>query len=183
MKRHTQEILYHLLPALFWALAIGGSLTTYFILPSLQGGDGGRLFLFGYLVTALVLFCIVIVGRIRRHTDSVEECFQVAVLLGIASYWLPTVLFLIPVFWGYLIYHNLFSSRSLLSTFLGLAFVAVWTAILYYWPLVFPHSTFHFPLPWAEFFAPKNAWGWIPTGAILIAWLASTIVRRILRVR
>lgn len=175
MKRHTQVILYHLLPALFWALAIGGSLTTYFILPSLQGGDGGRLFLFGYLVTALVLFVILIIGRIKRHSSSIEQCFQMAILLGVASYWLPTVLFLTVAFWTYLIYKNLFSFRSLVATLIGFVLVAIWAAIFVYVGWI--------ANPWADFFAIENAWGWIPTGAILLAWLASTIARQNLRVR
>ncbi len=175
MKRHTQVILYHLLPALFWALAIGGSLTTYFILPSLQGGDGGRLFLFGYLVTALVLFVILIIGRIKRHSSSIEQCFQMAILLGVASYWLPTVLFLTVAFWAYLIYKNLFSFRSLVATLIGFVLVAIWAAIFVYVGWI--------ANPWADFFAIENAWGWIPTGAILLAWLASTIARQNLRVR
>ena len=168
-------MLYHLLPALFWALAIGGSLTTYFILPSLQGGDGGRLFLFGYLVTALVLFVILIIGRIKRHSSSIEQCFQMAILLGVASYWLPTVLFLTVAFWTYLIYKNLFSFRSLVATLIGFVLVAIWAAIFVYVGWI--------ANPWADFFAIENAWGWIPTGAILLAWLASTIARQNLRVR
>ena len=122
-----------------------------------------------------MLLCIVIIGRIKRHSSSIEQCFQMAILLGIASYWLPTVLFLTVAFWAYLIYRNLFSFRSFVATFIGFALVAIWATIFIYLGWI--------ANPWADFFAIENAWGWIPTGAILLAWLASTIAQQILRVR
>jgi len=173
MKRHTQVILYHLLPAVFWLLAIGGSLVP--VLPFLNSPFSTFNYYCGYLVAALVLFCILIIGRIRRHSSSVEQCFQVALLLGIASYWLPTVLFLIIPVWAYLIYQNLFSFRSFLSTLIGLAVVAIWAALFIWFGWI--------ANTWMDFFAKENALGWIPLGAILIAWLASTIARQTLRVR
>ena len=98
-----------------------------------------------------------------------------ALLLGIASYWIPTVVFLTIPVWAYLIYRNIFSGRSLLATLLGYVTVAIWATvfILLGW----------IANPWANFFALENALGWIPLGAILIAWLASTIVRQNLRER
>ena len=129
----------------------------------------------GFIVAALVLLVIVIIGRIERHGSSVEQCFQMALLFGVASYWLPTVVFLTLPVWGYLIFKNLFSWRSFLATLIGYAVVAIWAAgfMLMGW----------ITNPWADFFAQENALGWIPLGAILIAWLASTITRNILRVR
>lgn len=167
MTRRERVILYHLLPAIFWALAIGGSLIPFaFDIPR---------YAWGYIPIALVLFCIMKLGGIQRHTSSVNTCFQVALLIGIASYWLPTVVFLILPVWVYLIYINVFSIQSITATLIGLATVAIWAAVFIRLGWI--------ANPWAEFFAPKNAWGWIPTGAILLAWLGSTIVRRNLRVR
>lgn len=173
MRRQTQVILYHLLPAVFWLLAIGGSLVP--ALPSLNTKLSTLNYYCGYLVTAFVLIVIVIIGRLKRHTSSIEECFQMALLLGIASYWLPTVLFLTLAFWIYLIYQNLFSFRAFIATLIGYAVVAIWAAIFIVLGWI--------ANPWAHFFATENAWGWIPTGAILLAWLASTIARQTLRVR
>ena len=170
MKRQTQVILYHLLPVVFWLSAIGGSVLTYRHLS-------------GYIVTLLTLCAVHIIHRIPRRGESVEPSFQVAVLLGMASYGLPSLLFLILPIWMYLIYQNIFSLRSVLATLIGLGLVAVWAAVLYCLPFIFHLSSFAFPLPWAEFFASKNALGWIPVGAFLIAYIASTIARRNLRVR
>ena len=169
MKRSTQTILFHLLPVVFWLLAAGGTLLpmVWMELP-----DN---YLWGYLVAAIALIGIFILSRIQRHSSSVEQCFQVAVLLGVASYWLPTVVFLIIPMWGYLYYKLLLNLRSVMATLVGLAFVAVWAAILVWLGYI--------DNPWSAFFAPKNAWGWIPAGALLFAWLASTIARQTLRVR
>ena len=165
--------LYHLLPAVFWLLAIGGSLIP--MLPSLNFQLSTFNYYSGYWVAAIMLIIIVFIGNIKRHASSVEECFVMALLLCIASYWIPTVVFLTIPVWAYLIYRNLFSGRSLLATLLGYAVVAIWASIfvLFGW----------IANPWAHFFALENALGWIPLGAILLAWLASTIVRQILRAR
>jgi hypothetical protein len=173
VTRATQNMLYHLLPAVFWLLAIGGALVP--LLPVSHLPFSISRYCSGFLIALVVLICIRIVSRIQRHTDSIEECFQVALLLGIASYWLPSVLFLILPVWGYLIYRNLFSFRSFLATLIGLSVVAVWAFILI--------AIGWIANPWAGFFAAKNALGWIPLGAVLLAWLASTIARQILRVR
>ena len=123
----------------------------------------------------LSLLSVIILRRIPRHTSSVEECFQVALLLGIASCWMPTVLFLILPVWGYLIYQNLYSLRSFTATLIGFATVAVWVGVPVFLGVI--------GNPWADFFATKNLWAWIPTGAVLIAFIASTIARQNLRVR
>ena len=163
-------MLYHLLPVVFWLLAVGGSLVP--LLPITNHQLPITHYLSGYLVAVLALICIAIIGRIKRHTNSVEECFLVALLLGIASYWLPTVLFLIIPIWAYLIYRNLFSFRSFLATLIGVATVAIWVLVLNYF------SIFNF-----QFSLAYNLWAWIPVGSVLTAWLASTIARQILRVR
>ena len=169
MKRRTQELLYHLLPVIFWLLAVSGSVLPLVWLPLPTN------YLWGFLVIVIVLTCITILGRIKRHESSVEQCFQVAILLGVASYWLPTVLFLMLPIWGYLYYNHIFDLRSSLSTLIGFALVAIWASVFIYMGWI--------ANPWADFFAKENAWGWIPTGAILTAWLASTIAHKILRVR
>ena len=169
MTRRTQNILYHLLPVVFWLLATGGVTVPLFWVSVPQN------YLWGFLVVSIVLVCITILGRIMRRTSTVEQCFQVSLLLGVASYWLPTVLFLIIPMTGYLYYRHLFDGHSFLALFVGFGLVAIWAAvfILLGW----------IANPWADFWAIENAWGWIPTGAVLLAWLASTIVRRNLRER
>jgi hypothetical protein len=97
------------------------------------------------------------------------------VLLGIASYWLPTVVFVILPIWGYLISRNIFSFRSVISTLMGLAFVAVWMAVFYYIGII--------ETPSLEGRDGVGFFAWIPTGAFSIAYIASKIARQNLRVR
>ena len=173
MKRSTQTLLYHLLPAVFWLLAIGGTLVPALLPFTFRLSP--FTYYSGYWVAAIVLIVILFIGRIKRHASSVEECFLMAIFFGIASYWLPTVVFLTIPVWAYLIYQNLFSGRSFLATFLGYAVVAIWAAVFIFFGWI--------ANPWAHFFAIENALGWIPLGAVLLAWLGSTIVRQTLRVR
>ena len=166
MKRHTQHRLYHLLPVVFWLLAIGGSVLPLFPFFPL------RYLFWAFIPAGVALLCVWIIGRIKRHTNSIEECLQVALLLGVAAYWLPTVVLLIIPIWLYLIYHNLFSFRAFLATLIGFAIVAIWMGVLS------QLSTFNFPLQIGH-----NLSFWLPTGLLLTAYLGSTIARRILRVR
>ena len=112
----------------------------------LQQSVISNLYYWGYLVAVLVLWVIWIISRIKRHTSSVEECFLVAVLLGVASYWLPTVVFVIVPVWGYLIYQNLFGLRACLSSLMGFAVVVIWAAVFVWLGWI--------ANPWATFFAP-----------------------------
>lgn len=163
--------MYYALPVVFWLLAGAGTLVPIALNTELSTIN----YYFGYLVTAIVLLCILIIGRIKRHESSVEQCFQVAVLLGVASYWLPTVVFLTIPVWIYLSIRHLFSLRSFVAALLGYALVALWAGLAVFMGWI--------ANPWANFFAKENALGWIPLGAILVAWMASTIARRTLRVR
>lgn len=171
MRRHTQIVLYHLLPAVFWLLAIVGSILPIILRTPLSTLN----YYYGYLVTAIVLTCIVILGRIKRHESSVMPCFKVAILLGIASYWLPTVLFLTIPIWINLAHRRLFDMRAFMATIIGYALVAIWAIVIILIGWI--------ANPWAHFFAKENAFGWIPLGAILLAWIMSTIARQNLRVR
>ena len=172
MTRRTQTLLYHLLPIVFWLLAIGGNVVPVVLSAVYDTYALPDRYYFGYLVAALALLSIFVIRRIPRHTEAVEQCFQVALLLGIASYWLPSVVFLLVPIWGYLIYQNLLDTRSFIASLLGLAVVAVWIAVLHRFSL----ADYHFSPAY-------NVWAWISTGSVLLAWLGTTIVRQILRVR
>ena len=177
MNRHEATILSRVLPIVFWTLAVAGTVGVPFILESfnLQLSTFNPNYWWGFAVTALVLFVIVIMERLDRHMIAISEAYASALLLGVASYWLPTVLFLILPVIGYLISRNHITLRSFSAILIGFATVAIWAtvAIVLGW----------IGNPWASFFAPEMAWGWIPLGAVLLAWLASTIVQQNLRVR
>ena len=162
-------MLYHLLPVAFWLLALGA-----IVLWEIFSPFTFHFSLFTYLPAALSLLSAAIIRRIPRHTESVEQCFVVALLLGIAAYWLPTVVGLILPIWFYLIYQNLFSLRSFLSSLLGFACVGLWFFVLSLLPL--PLTSNLLPLT-------SNLPLWLPTASVLLAWLFTVLVRKHLRVR
>ena len=164
-----------MLPVVFWLLAAGGALVPGILHFTLSSFPVPSAYYWGFLVATLVMIVILFIGRIQRHTSSVEECLWVGLIIGVASYWLPTVVFLILPIWVYLIYQNLFSFRSFLATLIGLAVVAIY----FFVGLRLGWLTYS----WTAFFSLDSLWGWIPTGAALIAWLTSTIARQTLRVR
>ena len=163
-------MLYHLVPIAIWLLALGGSVLPLVLItynPSFVPD-----YYWGFLVAAIVLLCMWILARLERHASSVEECFLVAVLLGIASCWLPTIIVLgIPALL-YLQFRNLLQFRGIMAFLLGYALVAVWLVVGCQLSLI------HY-----QFSLSHNTLGWIPTGCFLVAWISSTIARRILRVR
>lgn len=177
MNRRTSQILSRVLPIVFWTLAVAGTVGVPFLLSSLnlQFHSFNTNYWWGFAVAALVLSVIVILGRVDRFALAVAETFQIALLLGIASYWLPTVLFLtIPVI-IFLIVRNHFNMRSFTAMLVGFMTIAIWAAVFIVLGWI--------ENPWLTFFAIEQVWGWIPTGSILLAWLASLISQRALRVR
>lgn len=167
MHLRTRNILYHLLPIVFWLLAIGVCV----LYKVYYGSD-----LFHFIPAVIGVLVWLIISRIKRHSSGVEECFQMGFLIGIASYWLPTIIFLCIPVWMYLVYKRLFSFRVLCATLLGLVVVAIYSSISI-WMGWLDAS------PWLHFFAADLTYGWIPTGSVLLAYLFSTIARRNLRER
>ena len=160
----NRKLLYHLLPVAFWLLAIGG-----IVLGEIYNL---QFTIYNYIPAVLVLISTLIIRHISPHTDPIVQCFQVSLLLGLASYWLPSVLFLMIPVWVYLVYRRLFSLRAFSASLIGFACLAVWMVVLSFFQL----STFHFQLS-------TNLFAWIPIGSVLFAYIASTIARQILRVR
>ena len=183
-KAVNRKLLYHLLPAAFWLLAIGGSLLPLLLPFNFHLSPFN--YLLGYAVSLVALLCILIVSRIKRHTNSVEECFVVALLLGVAAYWLPTVILLLLPIWGYLIYRNLFSFKSFMASLIGLATVGIWLFVLYQLPItnhLSPITNHLSPITNHQSPITNNLSAWIPLGAVLLAWLASAVTRHILQER
>ncbi len=177
MTYQTRVILRRTLPVAFWLLALGGSIAVPLILqsfnpPIFKPSDN---YWWGFLVAFILLLVLYIAKRLDRHQPSSQENFQMAVLLGVASYWLPTVVFVTIPMWFFCATRFAFNFRSFLATLLGYSAVAVHAALFVY--LGWIHNV------WADFFSPDYMWGWIPTGAIFLAWLGTTIVYKILRER
>ena len=171
MNYRTKTILRRGLPIVFWLLAAGGVIG----IPLVFGLDVPVNYWWGFAAAALVMVVVRVLYRIDRHESSAEENFQMAVLLGVASYWVPTVLFLTLPCWGYMIYQNAFNLRSILATIIGYGLVALHAALCIWQGWI--------DFVWAQFFCVDYLWGWIPVGTVITAWAATTIVRQSLRER
>ena len=171
MTYQTRTILRRTLPAVFWLLAVGGCVGVPFIIRWAAPAN----YWWGFLVAALLLVVLFIVTHIDRHESSSRENYQMAVLLGIASYWLPTIVFATVPLWMACAARFAFNFRAFTATVLGYLTVAVHAALFVYLGWI--------DLVWAHFFSPDYLWAWIPTGAVFLAWMGTTIVRKILRER
>lgn len=175
MTYQTRTILRRTLPIVFWLLAVGGAIGLPFLFATLHIPFSTINYWFGFLVAALLLVCLFILSHIDRHESSAQENYQVAVLLGIASYWLPTIVFATIPVWIFCALRFAFSLRAFLASLLGYLTISVHAAILIYVGWI--------DNVWAHFFSPEHLWAWIPTGAVFLAWLGTTIVQRSLRER
>lgn len=178
MTYRTRMILYRLLPIVFWLLAISGGvipLVLYYTGVIPLSSVAHRSYLFGIFGAGVTIYLFSLMAHIPRHTSSVNECFKMALLLGMISYGMPTILFLTFPIWIYLIRQNVFSFRAFSSTILGYTILAI-NAAVGVW-LGWISNT------WANFFAIDCLWGWIPVGSVIFGYLAATIARQTLRVR
>ena len=66
------------------------------------------------------------------------------------------------------------------AIFVGLILVAIWAAVLIYNPWM---TSGLLKNTWADFFAWDTLWAWLPIGAVLFAFIASSIARTNLRIR
>ncbi len=155
----------------YWAVGIGGSIVPVF------ASDNGvpANYLWGYMVAALLQVPEMLVSRIHLHRASEEACFWLGLMSGIASYWMPTVLFMILPFWIYIISRNFFTLRCIVSTMVGVGIVALY-ASLAIWQGWLTNV-------WVDFFALDRLWGWIPVCVIGLSWGATLLTRHILYIR
>ena len=160
MTYQVRTILRRTLPITYWLLAVGGCIAVPLFLWSSPAN-----YWWGFLVAVLVMLVIWDLSHLDRHESSAQENFTMALLLGVASYWMPTVVFLNVPCWIFAMTRFAFRFRSFLGTFLGFMTVAIYAAIAIYLGWI--------DNVWADFFNHDYLWGWIPVAAIFTAWLAT----------
>ncbi len=176
MTYNQRILLRRLLPAVFWLLALGGSIGIPFLLAYInQQPAANPNYWWGFLVAAFVLTAIIVAKRIDRHQTYVHQMFLIAALLGLASYWLPTIVTLILPFGIYAAWKATANFKAFLAIIIAFAMDTLYAAIFIY--LGWINNV------WEHILEPDYQWGWIPVAAILTAWLASTIARLLLRER
>lgn len=170
MTYQVRTILRRALPITFWLLAVAGCIVVPLTLFPLPAN-----YWWGFLVAVLGLILIADLSHLDRHVSSARQGFDIGLLLGIASYWLPTVVFLTLPCWIFMMTRYSFRHRTLLGTLLGFVVVVIYALI--------GVACGWIENVWTEFFSPARLWGWIPVGAVFLAWLGSYLIREKLKDR
>lgn len=121
----------------------------------------------------LIVFCLLLVLLVfqmvdrHRFRSAAEQTFMMTLLLGIASYWLPTlVLLLIPIVLA-LMYRNTFDGQGLLAILLGLATCVIYIGVAYLFSWI--------ELPWLNFFDPQINLRWVEVLALVVSFVVVVI--------
>lgn len=117
----------------------------------------------GQLVGLGLILAYLTLNQVNRHLNSSasEETFLATLLIGIVSYWLPSVLCSLLLVIILLILRKSFDGRSFLAIFIGLLLVAIYMGLFIYLGWI--------DRVWSQFFAPDTLNNWIPIGMIVFS--------------
>lgn len=123
----------------------------------------------GQVLTSILLLVVSVYQHIDRHRiESVaEKTFMIAILLGVASYFLPSSILLIIPCVLLLMYRQSFDGQSLLAILIGFGVVAIYAAI-FIW-LGWIDSV------WFDFFSMQTLGRWLFPGTLLVAYIINAI--------
>ena len=137
----------------------------------LAPADGRRALLVGLIPSTLVGLAISILFSVQKHQDSApEEAFLASLIGGIASWWLPSLLFLLPFQYLFLQYRRAFDGRTFSASLMGLAAVALYAGLAVWQQWL--------PLSWYPFFRFSDLWTMVPTLLLLTIVLVLTNVQQ-----
>ncbi len=165
MTYRTRQILRTTLPIAIWLLAAVGIYCFYRFSPNPRWEGALGLF----LITPLYQ------RAVARHATCAKESFIAALVIGIASYWIPTVILLTPLIgWRIASYYTV-QFKDVLAFLLGCATVAIY-AVLFI-TLGWCRNR------WACFFCPYLLWGWIPLLLVYFATKSAKIAHNWFKIR
>ncbi|MCQ2323761.1 MAG: hypothetical protein MJZ53_02780 [Paludibacteraceae bacterium] len=150
MTLKQKQIIRYTVPAALWLL-VGVGLFCFYRFCPYPRWEG-----------ALTIFLIPLIfwkANRRRGAWAKEICSSV-ICLGIASYWLPSIVFLTPLVWAYVAHWRFITDRMFIATALGYGIVAFYAAIAIYLGWI--------DNPWKCFFCWKWAYRWIPVVLITL---------------
>lgn len=115
------------------------------------------------------MLAVYVFQHIDRHQvqSAAEHTFLIAVLVAIASYWLPSVLFLLIGVILLLSLRQSFDGQSFLAILMGLALVSIYAALLSWLGWITP--------TWIDFFATNTLYYWMPIAALCLGTIINFI--------
>lgn len=120
-------------------------------------------------IITLLMLAVYVYQQIDRHqiNSAAEHTFLISLLIGLSSYWLPSLLLLIvPVILS-LIWRQSFDGQSFLAILLGLALIAIYATIFCWAGWIEPS--------WIHFFNSES----LPLWYIIVAGIVATIINYI----
>ncbi len=122
------------------------------------------------IVIMAILVVLLIYQTIDKHLfqSAAEQMFLVTLVLGIASYWLPTIVFAIIAVVLMLLYRNTFDFKSIFAILIGIVVVAIYASIACVLGWIEP--------VWIDgFFDASLSLRWIPVLALTITLVIDVI--------
>lgn len=148
----------------------------YLVALLLAPADGRHALLIGLIPSTLVGLAVSILFSVEKHQDAApEEAFLASLLAGIASWWLPSLLFLLPFQYMFLQYRRAFDGRTFSASLMGLSVVALYAGLAIWQQWI--------PLSWYPFFRFSDLWTMVPTLLLLTIVIVLTNVQQDRRVR
>lgn len=148
----------------------------YLVAVFLVPADGRHALLIGLIPAVLIALAIRVLFSVEKHQDSApEEAFIASLLGGVASWWLPSLLFLLPFEYLFLLRRRALDGRTFSGSLMALLVVAIYAALAIWQEWI--------PLSWYPFFRLSDLWTMVPILLILIVIFVVTNVQQNRRVR
>ena len=148
----------------------------YLVAVLLVPADGRHSLLIGLIPAVLIALAIRVLFSVEKHQDSApEEAFIASLFGGVASWWLPSLLFLLPFEYLFLLHRRALDGRTFSGSLMALLVVAIYAALAIWQEWI--------PLSWYPFFRMSDLWTMVPILLILIVIFVVTNVQQNRRVR
>lgn len=132
--------------------------------------------LWGLIPAALIAIGLNVLFGVEKHQDSAPgEAFSSTIILAIASWWLPSLLFLLPFSYLFLNYRRAFDRRTFSASVMALVVAALYASIAIWQAWI--------PMSWYPFFRLSDLWTMIPTVLLLVVVIVITNIQSDRRVR
>lgn len=129
-----------------------------------------QVLLWGLVPTVLIGLGIQVLYSVEKHQDSApQEAFLATLFCAVASWWLPSLLFLLPFSYLFLNYRRAFDRRTFSASVMALVVAALYASIAIWQEWV--------PMSWYPFFRFNDIWTSIPVLLLLIVVIVLTNVQ------
>jgi len=127
--------------------------------------------LIGLIPAAMLGQAVNILFSVTKHQNSAPgEAFIATFIGAIASWWLPSLLFLLPFQYLFLQYRRAFDGRTFSASLMGLSAVALYAGLGIWQEWI--------PLSWYPFFRFSDLWTMVPSVLLLVIILVLTNVQQ-----